>query len=69
MVLKLLFHPRRHTKQFHIFIDESISFQTYNTADKFYIGFLVIPTFRLRELYDRYFQKIYHSCRKKEKKV
>ena len=68
MILKQLFRPRRHTKQFHIFIDESISFQTYNTADKFYTGFLVIPTFQLRELYDKYFQKIYHSCCKKEKK-
>lgn len=68
MILKQFFRPRRHSKQFHIFIDESISFQTYNTADKFYTGFLVIPTFRLRELYDKYFRKIYHSCRKKEKK-
>lgn len=68
MILKQLFYQRRHTKQFHIFIDESIYFQSYDTADKFYTGFLVIPTFRLRELYDRYLQKIYHSCPKKEKK-
>ncbi|WP_282806255.1 DUF3800 domain-containing protein [Lactobacillus isalae] len=70
MILKKLFQPRRHAKEFHIFIDESISFQSHsnNTTEQFYTGFLVIPTFQLRELYDRYFQKIYRSHRKREKK-
>ena len=70
MILKKLFQPRRHIKEFHIFIDESISFQSQsnNTAEKFYTGFLVIPTFQLKDLYDRYFQKIYRSRHKKEKK-
>ena len=70
MILKKLFQPRRHTKEFHIFIDESISFQSQsnNTTEKFYTGFLVIPTFRLKDLYNRYFQKIYRSHHKKEKK-
>lgn len=70
MILKKLFQTRRHTKQFHIFIDESISFQSQsnNTTEKFYTGFLVIPTFRLKDLYNRYFQKIYRSHHKKEKK-
>ncbi|MDK8085607.1 DUF3800 domain-containing protein [Lactobacillus paragasseri] len=70
MILKKLFQPRRHTKEFHIFIDESISFQSQsnNTTEKFYTGFLVISTFQLKDLYNRYFQKIYHSHYKKEKK-
>lgn len=70
MILKKLFQPRRHTKEFHIFIDESISFQSQsdNITEKFYTGFLVIPTFQLKDLYNRYFQKIYHSHYKKEKK-
>ncbi len=70
MILKKLFQPRRHAKEFHIFIDESISFQSHsnNTTEQFYTGFLVIPTFQLRELYDGYFQKIYRSHRKREKK-
>lgn len=70
MILKKLFQPHRHTKEFHIFIDESISFQSQsdNTTEKFYTGFLVIPTFQIKKLYDRYFQKIYRSRRKKEKK-
>lgn len=68
MILKKLFQLRRHTKEFHVFIDESISFQSQsdNTTEKFYTGFLVIPTFRLKDLYNRYFQKIYHSRYKKE---
>ena len=70
MILKKLFQPRRHTKEFHIFIDESISFQSQsnNTTEKFYTGFLVISTFQLKDLYNLYFQKIYHSHYKKEKK-
>ena len=70
MILKKLFQPRRHTKEFHIFIDESISFQSQsnNTTETFYTGFLVISTFQLKDLYNRYFQKIYHSHYKKEKK-
>ncbi len=70
MILNKLFQPRRHIKEFHIFIDESISFksQSDNTTEKFYSGFLVIPTFQLKDLYNRYFQKIYHSRYKKEKK-
>ncbi|OYS24684.1 hypothetical protein CBF66_04335 [Lactobacillus taiwanensis] len=70
MILKKLFQSRRHTKEFHIFIDESISFQSQsnNTVEKFYTGFLVIPTFQLKDLYDRYFQKIYRSRHRKEKK-
>lgn len=70
MILKKLFQPRRHTKEFHIFIDESISFQSQsnNTTEKFYTGFLVIPTFQLKDLYNRYFQKIYRSSRRKKEK-
>lgn len=70
MILKKLFQSRRHTKEFHIFIDESISFQSQsnNTVEKFYTGFLVIPTFQIKDLYDRYFQKIYRSRHRKEKK-
>ncbi len=70
MILRKFFHPHRHTKHFHIFIDESIDFgnQTNNKAEKFYTGFLVLPTFRLKKLYNRYFQRIYHARLSKEKK-
>ncbi|WP_297818622.1 DUF3800 domain-containing protein [uncultured Lactobacillus sp.] len=67
-----LFKRHSHTKQYHIFIDETISYSYENNrmmqAKNFYTAFVVLPTFCIDELNERYFQKMYHSKSQKELK-